>query len=122
MKRTNVLLASGLATVVLSLASVNSFATNDVNATATRSGTDTRSVKVSYSELDITKPAGAQALYKRIRKAAFAVCGAYDSPMPWYYTARSQCFKTAVDDAVGKVNSPLLTSLHNNENTRLASK
>ena len=83
MKRTNVLLASGLATVVLGLASVNSFATNDVNATGTRSGTDTRSVKVSYSELDITKPAGAEALYKRIRKAAYEDCGAYDSPMPW---------------------------------------
>ena len=31
-------------------------------------------------------------------------------------------FKTAVDDAVAKVNAPLLTSLHHNENTRLASK
>ena len=114
MKRTNVLLASGLAAVVFGLASVNSYATNDIYGT--------RSVKVSFGELDITKPAGAQALYKKIRKAAFVVCGAQDSPMPWSFTARNECFKTAVDDAVAKVNSPLLTSLHRDEKTRLASK
>jgi UrcA family protein len=120
-KGTNVLLASGLAAVVLGLGAANSFATPaEISA---RSSTDgVRSVKVSFGELDITKPAGAQELYKRIRKAAFVVCGANESPMPWSYTARGECFKTAVDDAVGKVNSPLLTSLHRNENTRLASK
>jgi UrcA family protein len=119
-ERTNVLqrgarqlLVSGLATIVFGLATASSFATTINGA---------RSIKVSYSELDLTKPTGAEALYRRIRKAAFTVCGAYDSPMPWNYTAKSQCFKSAVDDAVSKVNSPLLTSLHRNENTRLASK
>jgi UrcA family protein len=112
-KRTNILLASGLAAVVLGLASASSFATT-INGE--------RSIKVSYGELDLSKPAGAEALYRRIRKAAFVVCGAQDSPMPWSYTARTQCFKSAIDDAVAKVNSPLLTSLHRNENTRLASK
>lgn len=106
-------LVSGLAAIVLGLSSVNSFATT-VNGE--------RSIKVSYSELDLTKPAGAEALYRRIRKAAFIVCGAYDSPMPLNYTAKSQCFKSAIDEAVSKVNSPLLTSLHQDENTRLASK
>jgi UrcA family protein len=116
-----VLLASGLAAVVLGLGAANSFAT-PAQISARSSSDNVRSVKISFAELDISKPAGAQALYKRIRKAAFVVCGAYDSPMPWYYTAKTECFKTAVDDAVAKVNSPLLTSLHTNENTRLASK
>jgi UrcA family protein len=111
-KRTNVLLASGLAAVVLGLASASSFATTS----------GARSMKVSYGELDLSKSSGAETLYRRIKKAAYVVCGAYDSPMPWIYTAKSQCFKTAVDDAVAKVNSPLLTSVHRNENTRLASK
>ena len=48
-----------------------------------------RSLTVSYGELDLTSLAGAEALYRRIRKAAFTVCGAYDSPMPWSYTAKS---------------------------------
>ena len=114
MKRTNLLLASGLAAVVLGLASANSFATT--------SDDGVRSIKVSYGELDLSKSSGAETLYRRIKKAAYVVCGAYDSPMPWSYTAKSKCFKTAIDDAVGQVNSPLLTSLHRNENTRLASK
>ncbi len=118
MERTNVLqrsrqlLLSGLAAIVFGLATASSATT--INGE--------RGIKVSYSELDLTKPTGAEALYRRIRKAAFTVCGAYDSPMPWSYTAKSRCFKSAVDDAVSKVNSPLLASLHRNENTRLASK
>ena len=116
MERTTVLqcgLVSGLAAIALGLSSVPSFAT-------TIDGE--RSLTVSYSELDLTKPSGAEALYRRIKKAAYTVCGAYDSPMPWNYTTKSRCFQSAVDDAVSKVNSPLLTSLHRNENTRLASK
>jgi UrcA family protein len=127
-KRTNVLqcgsrqlLVSGFAAIVLGLSSASSFATTPIQAVASRDAT-VRSVKVSFGELDLTKPAGAEALYRRIKKAAFVVCGGYESPMPLSYTARSQCFKTAIDDAVAKVNSPLLTSLHRNENTRLASK
>ena len=107
------LLVSGLAAIVLGLVSASSFA---------KTIDGERSIRVSYGELDLTKPAGAESLYRRIRKAAFTVCGAYDSPMPWSYTAKSACFKTAVDEAVSKVNSPLLTSVHRNENTRLASK
>ena len=118
MERTSVLqrvslLVSCLAAIVFGLASASSVATT-VNGE--------RSIKVSYGELDLTKPTGAEALYRRIRRAAFTVCGAYDSPMPGSYAAKSRCFKSAVDDAVSKVNSPLLTSLHRNENTRLASK
>ena len=120
MERTNVsqrgsrqLLVSCLAAIVLGLASASSFATT-VNGEP--------SLKVSYGDLDLTKPAGAEQLYRRIRKAAYTVCGAYESPIFWSYAAKSPCFKTAVDEAVSKVNSPLLTSLHRNENTRLASK
>jgi UrcA family protein len=113
-KRTNVLLASGLAAVALGLASAQSFATTSADGV--------RSIEVSFAELDLTKPAGAETLYKRIKKAAFVVCGAYDSPMSWNHAAKTQCFKNAVDEAVARVNSPLLSSLHRNENTRLASK
>ena len=113
-KRTNVLLASGLAAMALGLASAQSYATTSADGV--------RSIEVSYAELDLTKAAGAQILYARIKKAAYTVCGAYDSPMAWNYAAKTQCFKSAIEAAVVKINSPLLTSLHRNENTRLASK
>lgn len=106
-------LIAGLATITLGLAST-SFA----------SGSDdgVRKQTVSFAELDLTKQAGAEALYERIKRAAFAVCGGYETPLPGIYTAKSRCFKTAVNEAVAKVNSPLLTALHQNQNTRVASK
>jgi len=111
---TRQLLVSGLAAVVLGLGSVSSFASTSIGAEP--------SMKVSFGELDLSKPAGAEALYKRIRKAAFTVCGGYESPVAWTYTTRSRCFKTAVNESVAKVNAPLLTALHTNKTTRVASK
>ena len=106
-------LIAGLTVIALGLASTSSFAsTDDV----------VRKQTVSYAGLDLTKPAGAEILYKRIRQAAFTVCGGYESPVTWSYTYKSRCFKTAVDEAVAKVNSPLLSALHQNQNTRIASK
>jgi UrcA family protein len=107
-KRTNMLLASGLAAVVVGLASANSFATTPIRAVASSDAT-VRSITVSFGELDLTKPAGAEALYRRIKKAARAVCDSYDSPTPWNLKAQKQCSKTAIDDAVAQVNAPLLS-------------
>jgi UrcA family protein len=107
-------LVSGLAAVVLGLGSANSFAATSIGGEP--------SLKVSYGELDLSKPAGAEALYKRIRQAAFTVCGGYDSPIARSYTIKSRCFRAALDEAVAKVNSPMLTALHNNKITRVASK
>jgi UrcA family protein len=107
------LLVSGLAAVVLGLGSAASFAT-------TSNGV--RTLTVSYGELDLSKPAGAEILYKRIKRAANTVCSVYESPMPWNFVARNRCIQTAVDEAVAKVNAPLLTALHDNKTTRVASK
>lgn len=111
---TRQLLVSGLAAVVLGLGSVSSFA-------STSNGAEP-SMKVSFGDLDLSKSAGAEALYKRIRKAAFTVCGGHESPIASIYTTGTLCFRTAVNEAVAKVNAPLLTALHTNKTTRVASK
>jgi UrcA family protein len=108
------LLVSGLAAVVLGLGSTASFATT--------SNGSVRSLTVNFGELDLSKPAGAEALYKRIKRAANVVCGGYSSPMSWNFAEKNRCIQTAVDEAVAKVNAPLLTALHTNKTTRLASK
>lgn len=75
---------------------------------------------VSYADLDLSKPAGAQTLYKRIKAAARHVCGPVDQ-----YTfvtppaAFRECFEKAVADAVSQVDRPSLTALHREE-TRTA--
>jgi UrcA family protein len=69
------------------------------------------SKRVSYADLDISKPAGAKVLYKRIVRAANEVCqiSGYDS----FAAAQmvNRCIDRAVDNAVKDVNSPALSAL-----------
>src|SRR5687768_3273105 len=65
------------------------------------------SITVSYSELDISKPAGLEVLYTRIKRAARSVCGFDHSPRELSRGRRSMtCYQTALDDAVRQVNRP----------------
>ena len=70
----------------------------------------TRSIKVGYSDLDLTTQAGADTLYHRIRGAARQVCG-YDGSSFWDQRSFRNCFNGAVGNAVATVNNPLLTAL-----------
>jgi UrcA family protein len=71
---------------------------------------------VSFADLDLSKPAGAQTLYKRIKAAARSVCGPVDQYtfVVSSYSFR-KCFDAAVADAVGQVDRPALTALHREE-------
>jgi len=61
---------------------------------------------VKFSDLDISKANGAQALYGRIASAARAVCRAEP------YNLVRNCRAHAVEGAVHGVGSPLLSSIH----------
>ena len=64
-----------------------------------------RTEKVSYSDLNVDKEAGAHALYRRLQLASKRVCGVE--------SARQQrCYKDALDDAVAKINNATLTEIH----------
>ncbi|HEY2676406.1 MAG TPA: UrcA family protein [Steroidobacteraceae bacterium] len=73
--------------------------------------------KVSYADLDISKPAGAKVLYNRIVKAAYAVCPNYGSLIENF-----QCINKAIAGAVKQVDSPALSALRSPSVLRLASK
>ena len=71
----------------------------------------TRSVEVSFRDLDLNTPSSAAKLYRRIQAAARGVCQ-YEptsprAPIIWQY-----CVLPTVDAAVAKVNNPLLSELH----------
>jgi UrcA family protein len=70
------------------------------------------SVRVSFADLDINKPAGAETLLKRIERAADAVCGEAPDPVARDFAPR-QCRKDAVSRAVGRMNAPMLTAVAN---------
>jgi UrcA family protein len=72
---------------------------------------DPPSVKVGFRDLDLSTQAGAHTLYRRIAAAASQVCG-YEGRGLTEIAVWNTCYKSAIDDAVVKVNSPLLTAEH----------
>ncbi len=64
---------------------------------------------VRYSDLDISKMKGAKTLYLRIRYAAETLC---ESTATWGKKEGAACVRKAIDDAVARVNSPLLSQYH----------
>ena len=77
---------------------------------------------VRYSDLDISNPEGAKALFHRIRAAARDVCDLSIGRDAVLRAAEKACVDTAIDNAVRKVDSPELTSLRFGGDIRLASK
>jgi UrcA family protein len=78
-----------------------------------RHSMDVRTMTVRYADLNISTASGATTLYHRILGAARSVCGEEGSELD--LEARhtwDDCFRSAVNDAVEKVHSPLLTAVH----------
>ena len=71
----------------------------------------TRSVEVSFRDLDLGTSSGAARLYRRIQAAARGVCQ-YEPTSPRAQTVWQYCVRPAVDAAVARLDNPLLTQLH----------
>ena len=71
----------------------------------------TRSVEVSFRDLDLNSPSGAARLYRRIQAAARNVCQ-YEPTSPRAQIVWQYCVLPTVNAAVANVNSPLLIELH----------
>jgi UrcA family protein len=61
---------------------------------------------VRYSDLDVSTVKGAKTLYLRIRYASETLC---ESAASWGKKEGQACVRKAVNDAVARVNAPLLT-------------
>ena len=74
--------------------------------------TSTRSVTVSWADLNLASPQGTQVLYKRIKAAARIACTGLEVDRVYEAPFRRTCFEEAVDKAIAKVSDPHLTALH----------
>ncbi len=82
-----------------------------VNARAADLGPPSR-VTVHYADLDLSRPADTQVLYRRLERASAAVCGRMD-PMNLGARERWQhCYRDALQRAVMQVDSPQLLAVH----------
>jgi len=76
------------------------------------------SIKIEFSDLDLSQPEAAAVLYKRIEMSARLVCK--DSSSPWdagRSTTFQRCYAAGIEDAVARVNQPRLTALHREKTT-----
>ena len=64
---------------------------------------------VSYKDLDMTRPAGAETLYQRIKSAADTVCAPLNGKQVIEKVSRNACVTSAVERAIKQVNEPMLT-------------
>jgi UrcA family protein len=69
-------------------------------------GSSTIAYPVGYSDLDVSTMKGAKTLYLRIRHGAETLC---EGAATWGRKEGEVCVSRAVNDAVARVNSPLLT-------------
>jgi len=74
---------------------------------------DGPSIHVHFADLDLSKPADAAILYQRIQSAARHVCTL--SAAPWdgrKVTNWQRCYDGTVEEAVLRINRPLITAVH----------
>ena len=94
----------GIAVLVLSVSAV-------CTAPASAAGAVENPLKhpVSYQDLDLSRPAGAETLYLRIKSAAENVCAPLNGKQMIEKVSRNACVAGAVARAVKHVNEPILT-------------
>jgi UrcA family protein len=82
-------------------------------ATRVDANEETSAVTVQFSDLDLNSPHGAKHLFLRLRNAAESVCGDEDDAVALYERGTIlQCQQQAVEQAVERINRPLLTVIY----------
>jgi UrcA family protein len=81
----------------------SALASEPVSTSATHSSV---TYPVGYGDLDVATAKGAKILYLRIRYAAETLC---ENAATWGKKEGQACVNKAVNDAVARVNAPLLT-------------
>jgi UrcA family protein len=79
---------------------------------AAPTGLETTGIRVRYERRELTSPAAARGLLRRIGDAALESCGASAFSLSEVRTATvvSRCWRDAVDDAVRRIGSPVLSA------------
>jgi UrcA family protein len=69
-------------------------------------------ITIRFADLDLSKPAGIATLYGRISRAARDICGPSGADGDGRMSLKERCITRTIEDAVTRINRPLLTALH----------
>lgn len=90
-----------------------------VNTASAAEPSDPHALRISVSDLDLSKSGDVATLYARIKSAAVQACGAdvvTGSRLP--SGSKKQCMTQAVDGAVSQINNASLSAYHKQEATK----
>ena len=79
---------------------------------AETTGASAPSVKINYSDLNMSSPDGARVLLSRIKSAADRLCGYYADADLGRRAEHMKCVRETVNEAVAEVDNPVLTALN----------
>ena len=82
-------------------------------ATAATTNTEVLKEVVTYGDLNLNRPEGVTALYRRVSHAAVAVCTPFESRELTQMSAWKQCVSASISRAVAQINIPALTAYAN---------
>ena len=83
------------------------------DAVAAEQAAEVATRRVGYADLDLTRDAGAAALYSRIHFAARQVCEPVSAAWTWKVLEPARrCIEAAITRAVADVNAPALTTYY----------
>ena len=74
-----------------------------------------RAEKVTYSDLNVEKEAGAQSLYRRLQQASKRVCGVESIKNAGgirEISLQQRCYRETLDEAVAKIDNATLNEIH----------
>jgi UrcA family protein len=74
---------------------------------ATNSGTAVR-----FADLDVSKPEDVARLYARISRTARDICGRSNADGDGRMSLEERCIAKTIEDAVSRINRPMLTALY----------
>ena len=100
----------------LARAGVAALAVCSVALSSGAAADETPTLKVFYGDLNLERPEGAAALYRRLRVAADTVCSPVDSTRPQWLQRFEDCMRKSIADAVAKVDNPVLTAYYQSKN------
>ncbi len=98
--------------IAISLMAAGRALAADPRAPASQSVENKAGIRVRYADLDLSKEEDVSILYKRIRRAARDNCGTDAASWDGRTSLMKKCLDQTIEDAVNRINKPLLTDLH----------
>ena len=68
--------------------------------------------KVTFGDIDVSRPQGAAILYSRIKRAAGKVCAPYWATSLQAWVSTHDCVRSAIAQAVATVDQPALSQIY----------